>query len=91
MSEPERKFTPKEGGADPYATRLVAELLHDRGILTCHYDPAAPFLFAGARDYLLPRWARVLGNNCRSKTHKRQKGFSLRRSPLRTSPRKFSM
>lgn len=56
MSEPERKFTPKDGGADPYATRLVAELPHDRGILTCHYDPAAPFLFAGARDYLLHRW-----------------------------------
>ena len=56
MSEPERKFTPKEGAADPYATRLVAELPHDRGILTCHYDPAAPFLFAGARDYLLHRW-----------------------------------
>ena len=38
------------------ATRLVAELKHDRGILACRYDQASPFLFAGARDYFLHRW-----------------------------------
>lgn len=56
MSEPEPKYVPKPDGADPFATRLVAELKHDRGILSCQYDPTADYLFAGARDYLLHRW-----------------------------------
>lgn len=50
------KFTPKPDGADPAATRLVAELKHDRGILACKYDDANNFLFAGARDYFVHRW-----------------------------------
>lgn len=53
---PQPKYTPKADGADPFATRLVAELKHDRGILACRYDHTAKFLFAGARDYLLHRW-----------------------------------
>ena len=58
MSDPEPtpKFVPKPDGADPFATRLIAELKHDRGILGCQYDPANPFLFAGARDYFVHRW-----------------------------------
>ena len=56
MNEPAKKFVPKPDGVDPYATRLVAELKHDRGILACQFDPAGPFLFAGARDYLVHRW-----------------------------------
>ena len=31
--EIEPKYVPKPDGADPVATRLVAELKHDRGIL----------------------------------------------------------
>jgi WD40 repeat protein len=50
------KYVPKPDGADPLATRLVAELKHDRGILACKYDPANQFLFAGARDYFVHRW-----------------------------------
>lgn len=50
------KYVPKVGNVDPFATRLAAELKHDRGILACRYDPAAEFLFAGARDYLVHRW-----------------------------------
>lgn len=53
---PQPKFTPKPDGADPLATRLVAELKHDRGILACQYDPTAKFLYAGARDYFVHRW-----------------------------------
>jgi WD40 repeat protein len=53
---PEPKFTPKPDGADPFATRLIAELKHDRGILGCQYDPSSEFLFAGARDYFVHRW-----------------------------------
>lgn len=53
---PQPKFVPKPDGADPVATRLVAELKHDRGILACRYDPTASFLFAGARDYFVHRW-----------------------------------
>lgn len=56
MSESPAAFTPKTDGADPFATRLVAELKHDRGILACRYDPASHFLFAGARDYFVHRW-----------------------------------
>jgi WD40 repeat protein len=56
MSEPEPKFVAQPGAADPIATRLVAELQHDRGILTCRYDPTSQFLFAGARDYFVHRW-----------------------------------
>ncbi len=52
----EPKYVPEPGGADPFATRLVAELKHDRGILSCRYDRQSDFLFAGARDYLLHRW-----------------------------------
>ena len=52
----EPKFVPEPEGADPFATRLVAELKHDRGILACKYDPASQFLFAGARDYFVHRW-----------------------------------
>ncbi len=54
--ETKPKFVPKPSGADPFATRLVAELKHDRGILACRYDPTGKFLFAGARDYLVHRW-----------------------------------
>lgn len=54
MDEP--VYVPKADGADPLATRLVAELKHDRGILACKYDPANQFLFAGARDYFVHRW-----------------------------------
>lgn len=50
------KYVAEPGQADPFATRLVAELKHDRGILACRYDAAADFLFAGARDYFLHRW-----------------------------------
>jgi WD40 repeat protein len=58
MSDPEPtpKFVAKPDGADPFATRLIAELKHDRGILGCQYDSASPFLFAGARDYFVHRW-----------------------------------
>jgi len=49
-------FTPLPGGADPMATRLVAEMPHDRGVLACQYDPQGGFLFAAARDYFLHRW-----------------------------------
>lgn len=49
-------YVPKVGSVDPFATRLIAEMKHDRGILACRYDPAGRFLFAGARDYLLHRW-----------------------------------
>lgn len=56
MNESDNGYTPKPAGADPASTRLVAELAHDRGILACRYDPAAPLLFAGARDYFLHRW-----------------------------------
>ncbi len=52
----EPKYVPKPDGADPLATRLVAELKHDRGILACCYDPTSSFLFAGARDYFVHRW-----------------------------------
>lgn len=54
--EPQPIFVPTEGGADPFETRLVAELKHNRGILACRYDSAGHFIFAGARDYLLHRW-----------------------------------
>lgn len=54
--EDKPKFIAKPDGADPMATRLIAELKHDRGILACRYDPKSPFLFAGARDYFLHRW-----------------------------------
>lgn len=50
------KYVVKPEGADPFATRLVAELKHDRGILACRYDHASPLLFAGARDYFVHRW-----------------------------------
>ena len=50
------KYVPPAGGADPFATRLTAELPHDRGILVARYDPSNRFLFAGARDTLLHRW-----------------------------------
>lgn len=64
MSEPEKqseetptpKYVPKPEGADPFATRLVAELPHDRGILGCRYTADGKFLFAGARDYFVHRW-----------------------------------
>jgi WD40 repeat protein len=50
------KFIAKPDGADPFATRLVRELKHDRGIMACRYEPSAKYLFAGARDYLVHRW-----------------------------------
>ncbi len=56
QAETESKFVARADGVDPFATRLVAELKHDRGILVCQYDPTGGFLFAGARDYLLHRW-----------------------------------
>jgi WD40 repeat protein len=56
MNEDSAAFTPSPDGADPVATRLVAELKHDRGILACRYDSANEFLFAGARDYFVHRW-----------------------------------
>lgn len=49
-------YVPKSDGADPFATHLVSEWKHDRGILACCFDPKAAYLFAGARDYLLHRW-----------------------------------
>ena len=49
-------FEPKPGGADPVATRLVAELPHDRGILACQYEQSGKYLFSGARDYFVHRW-----------------------------------
>lgn len=52
----ESTFVPQPDGADPIATRLVAELKHDRGILACRYDTVNHFLFAGARDYFVHRW-----------------------------------
>ncbi len=55
MSE-KPQFVPKPNGVNPFATRLVAELKHERGILACRYDPQAKFLFAGARDNFLHRW-----------------------------------
>lgn len=54
--ESEPKYVPKPDGAASVATRLVAELKHDRGILACKYDSANQFLFAGARDYFVHRW-----------------------------------
>lgn len=56
MADEAPKYVPPENGADPFATRLIAELKHDRGILTCQCDPDGRFVFAGARDYLLHRW-----------------------------------
>ncbi len=65
MSEPADKneakseeptYTPKPGGADPKATRLLQELKHDRGVLACRFDAEGRFVFAGAQDYLVHRW-----------------------------------
>lgn len=56
MADVQPTYTPKLGGADPFATRLVAELPHDRGILACRYDLDGSFLFTGARDYFVHRW-----------------------------------
>ncbi|MBC8356622.1 MAG: hypothetical protein H8E66_31995 [Planctomycetes bacterium] len=50
------KFIAQPNSADPFATRLVAELKHDRGILACQFDPTNRYLFAGARDYFVHRW-----------------------------------
>lgn len=50
------RYVPGKTRANPLATRLVAELKHDRGILTCRYDPTNQFLFAGARDNFVHRW-----------------------------------
>ncbi|QDU93491.1 WD40 repeat domain-containing protein [Lignipirellula cremea] len=49
-------FTPRPGAADPFALRLVRELPHDRGALSCCYDPSGRYLFAGARDLFVHRW-----------------------------------
>ncbi len=55
-SNAKHEYVPSADGADPLATRLVAELQHDRGILICKHDPTEKFLYTGARDYLLHRW-----------------------------------
>ena len=41
---------------DPKKTRLVRELKHDRGVLTCRFTGDGRRIFAGAQDEFVHRW-----------------------------------
>jgi WD40 repeat protein len=43
--------------ADPMLTRLAQELKHNRPLLGARFDPAGQFVFAGAEDNTIQRWA----------------------------------
>jgi WD40 repeat protein len=42
---------------DPMQTRLAQELKHNSPLLGCRFDPSGTFVFAGAQDNSIQRWA----------------------------------
>lgn len=54
MSETEKIPTP--GKLDPKALRLVRELKHDRGVLTCRVADDVRRIYAGAQDEFVHHW-----------------------------------
>lgn len=49
------------GPLDPTRTRMVQELRHNSPLLGCRFDPSGRFVFAGAQDNSVQRWALVGG------------------------------
>jgi WD40 repeat protein len=45
-----------EGQITPARTRMVLELRHTSPLLSCRFDPAGRFVFAGAQDNSIQRW-----------------------------------
>ena len=43
--------------ADPMQTKLAQELKHNSPLLGCRFDPSGQFVFAGAQDNSIQRWA----------------------------------
>lgn len=56
--------------ADATAVRLVQTITHDRPPLTCRFDPAGDFLFAGAQDNNFHRWDIFSGSALHVAGHK---------------------
>src|ERR1043166_4263447 len=51
------------GGVEPTRTRMVAELRHNSPFISCRFDPSGQFVFAGAQDNTIQRFA--LASNSR--------------------------
>src|SRR5207245_1207749 len=45
------------GQLDPTRTRMVLELRHNVPLFSCRIDPGGRFVFAGAQDSTIQRWA----------------------------------
>ena len=41
---------------EPTQTRLAQELKHASPLVSCRFDAAGPFVFAGAQDNTIQRW-----------------------------------
>ncbi len=53
--------TPAAAPADPAQTHLVRELKHTSPLISCRFDPAGRFVFAGAQDSSVQRWDLATG------------------------------
>lgn len=54
---------------DPTRARIAQELVHDRALGACAYDPSGRWLFAGAEDERVIRWDTSSGAACRLAGH----------------------
>jgi WD40 repeat protein len=55
---------------DPLGTKLVQDLKHNSPLLGCRFDPTGGFIFAGAQDNSIQRWALADGKKTALAAHK---------------------
>ena len=58
------------GGVDPTRTRLVQELRHNSPFISCRFDPTGRFVFAGAQDNTIQRFALADGGRLAFEGHR---------------------
>src|SRR3954471_7750181 len=42
--------------ADPVQTHVAKDLVHDKPLLACRFDPSGKYVFAGGEDFKVHRW-----------------------------------
>ena len=42
--------------ADPAKTHVAKDLVHNRPLISCRFDPKGRFVFAGSEDSTILRW-----------------------------------
>ncbi len=55
--------------ADPEKTHAAGEFKHDRPLVSCRFDPAGRFVFAGSEDSSVVRWDLASGSPAVLKAH----------------------